>query len=224
MGGVIFLFLLWVAVGGGVGYWIGSGKGRGGLGFVLGLLFGVIGWLIVALLQPTVDVEERRIALLAAAVHGDEFASANGRPCPWCAEIIKPAASVCRYCNREVQPVPAATTNASAARSESFSGDRISGPSSQVHTNWGAVIDQFGVSSAKDFDPTLMEGIERPLHILNVTIQARRAARPDLRRAAVVRRGCRRPACASSRRSCGWRRSSPHLGVSATIPRSSVGA
>jgi hypothetical protein len=115
MGGLLVLLLLWAAVGGGIGYWIGSGKGRGGVGFVLGLAFGWIGWIIVALLHPTAEVEARRMASLADALRGDETVSGLGRPCPWCAEIIKPAASVCRYCGRTVQPAPAAVIDASAA-------------------------------------------------------------------------------------------------------------
>jgi len=114
MGGLLILLFLWAAVGGGIGYWIGSGKGRGGLGFVLGLVLGWIGWIIVALLHPTAEVEARRMAVLAAALRGDETVSGLGRPCPWCAEIIKPAASVCRYCDRTVQPAPAAVIDASA--------------------------------------------------------------------------------------------------------------
>jgi hypothetical protein len=133
MGGLLILLLLWAAVGGGIGYWIGSGKGRGGVGFALGLAFGWIGWIIVALLHPTVEVEARRMAALAAALRRNEgvearrmaalpaalrrneSVSGTGRPCPWCAEIIKPAASVCRYCGRTVPPAPAAVIDAPAA-------------------------------------------------------------------------------------------------------------
>lgn len=40
--------LAWVIIGGGVGALIGHFKGRIGFGFVMGLIFGVIGWLFVA--------------------------------------------------------------------------------------------------------------------------------------------------------------------------------
>jgi hypothetical protein len=33
-----------------------------------------------------------------------DAAGAGLRPCPWCAEMIRPAASVCRYCGRDVRP------------------------------------------------------------------------------------------------------------------------
>lgn len=49
---VIFVLLFWCGVGGLVGALIGSGKGRAAAGFWLGLLLGIIGWIIVALLSP----------------------------------------------------------------------------------------------------------------------------------------------------------------------------
>lgn len=65
----IFLFFLivWVAIGGGIGYAIGNTKGRGNEGFWLGALLGWIGWIIVALLQPTVQAQVERDRQVAAA-------------------------------------------------------------------------------------------------------------------------------------------------------------
>src|SRR5205085_7705465 len=40
------------------------------------------------------------------------------RACPWCAEQIQPAAKVCRYCGRDVEPI-ASTPAAAAAVPES---------------------------------------------------------------------------------------------------------
>jgi uncharacterized protein YcfJ len=45
-----------LVVGGGLGFLIGRGKGRPALGFVLGLLLGLIGWIITALLPRPATV------------------------------------------------------------------------------------------------------------------------------------------------------------------------
>jgi hypothetical protein len=29
----------------------------------------------------------------------------NRRPCPWCAELVQPAAQICRFCGRDLPPV-----------------------------------------------------------------------------------------------------------------------
>ena len=63
-GSEIYL-LAWVAIGGGVGALIGSSKGKGGTGFVLGLLLGFIGWIIIAVLPRSADKEaefQRQVA------------------------------------------------------------------------------------------------------------------------------------------------------------------
>jgi len=49
---VLFVLIFWCGVGGLVGALIGSGKGRAVAGFWLGLLLGIIGWIIVALMSP----------------------------------------------------------------------------------------------------------------------------------------------------------------------------
>ena len=92
-----------------IGLAIGSSKGRGAAGFWLGGLLGFIGWIIVALMSPTPEVEAQRTAATIAATQaalGGGFAqqSAPSRRCPYCAEAIQPAASVCRFCGRDVEP------------------------------------------------------------------------------------------------------------------------
>lgn len=61
------LVVLWVGLAGGVGALIGSSKGKGGVGFLLGLLLGFIGWIIAATLSNTPEKEAEDQAKIAAA-------------------------------------------------------------------------------------------------------------------------------------------------------------
>lgn len=83
---------------------LGSSKGRGAAGFFLGFLFGPIG-IAIALLLPS----------KLGADASDDKADAL-RPCPFCAEPIRPAALKCRFCSsdlpdsfRAVQQAPVVT-------------------------------------------------------------------------------------------------------------------
>jgi hypothetical protein len=65
---------------------VGASKGRGAAGFFLGLLFSWVGFIIALCLSST--------------------AEAQGRvPCPQCAEMILPAASVCPHCHSRLKAV-----------------------------------------------------------------------------------------------------------------------
>jgi hypothetical protein len=103
----LIVIIAWVFFGF-IGAAIGSSKGLGGTGFILGLLLGPIGILIVAVMSPTPEAQARRDAEVAGATHS-LGGSMQLRPCPWCAEQIQPAAVVCRYCGRDVQPIAVAT-------------------------------------------------------------------------------------------------------------------
>jgi hypothetical protein len=67
-----------------IGAGVGRQRGQQDTGLLLGLLLGPVGVVVAALLPDR--AEERR-------------------PCPHCAEMIRVAASVCRFCGRDVPPV-----------------------------------------------------------------------------------------------------------------------
>lgn len=111
MGAVVAIAVFWSVVGGLLGYAIGNAKGRGAEGFWLGLLLGLIGCLIVAAMSPSADYEAERMQMLAAAQSATAGSDGPTRDCPYCAETIKAAARVCRFCGRSVEPIDPQTSS-----------------------------------------------------------------------------------------------------------------
>ena len=92
---MILIIVLWVLLSVVAGY-VAEGKGRNGLGvtFLSFLLSPIIGLAVAALMSPN-----------AAQIAKQEIAAGRGKLCPYCAEVIKPDATVCRYCHSDVTPL-----------------------------------------------------------------------------------------------------------------------
>lgn len=70
---------------------IGKSKGRTALGYVLGILSGPLGILIILFIPEEKMKKEMR-----------EVKNRTAKKCQYCAEIIKIDAIVCKYCGRQV--------------------------------------------------------------------------------------------------------------------------
>jgi len=107
---VTLIFVAWLLSATG-GYVIGEPKGHGGAGILLGSFGGPLGLVIVAALGPSQAIrtarDEANVETLASQVR----VGSPTRTCPWCAEIIKTAAIICKHCDREVGPSYDQTTS-----------------------------------------------------------------------------------------------------------------
>jgi hypothetical protein len=76
-----------------IGGWIGSTKGRRGMGQLLGLLTGPLGWLIVALLPP--GSEDKTITIRSRH-------ASRGIPCPLCSRLVPQGNTSCPQCGSSI--------------------------------------------------------------------------------------------------------------------------
>lgn len=76
---------------------ISSNKGQGGCaGFAVGFLLGPLGLIIVACLPPTDRALVRKAQLTSQAEIGAQ------KTCPYCRSFVPAAATVCRFCQRDL--------------------------------------------------------------------------------------------------------------------------
>ena len=88
----MFMFVFWIGLAALVGFYASS-RGRSGIGwFLLALLISpLIAFVIVAVVPPNSERVEAR-----------ELSEGTRKKCPYCAELVRVEAQVCKHCGREL--------------------------------------------------------------------------------------------------------------------------
>jgi hypothetical protein len=81
--GFVLSIILWIGINALIGYAIGKSKNAIADCVALSVILGPIGWLV------------------ALAIKGQV------RKCPFCAELVRPEANVCKHCGRDLPAEPA---------------------------------------------------------------------------------------------------------------------
>jgi hypothetical protein len=96
----VILLLMWFVLWGGACAIVASHKNRSVIGwFALGFFFSFLALIVLALIPPLGESVQVTAPAVATAT-GSEM-----KTCPHCAEPIRAAAAVCRYCGRECEAI-----------------------------------------------------------------------------------------------------------------------
>lgn len=98
----VLAFFVWQAVKAGE-YAARKGRSKQGF-FVLAFFLPVVAWIVLLAIAPTAnaDLDTTEAPAAVKPTGHDSKVIADMRTCPFCAEQVKAAAVVCRYCGRDL--------------------------------------------------------------------------------------------------------------------------
>lgn len=97
--GLLFVIGLFVV------FFSGKGMIQNGAGFVLFTAVLTVLWSYSEAIDIAVDIEANQRKMIKISTKSQYADFEGARTCPHCAETIKPAAKICRYCQKEVTPL-----------------------------------------------------------------------------------------------------------------------